>query len=308
MDKPSTARKIIPDDQIVVVFDTSPIRSLAYVTEPPDWAKTFVEMSSDGYSFSLSDGACAELINQRGSGALNDEQARKIVEMIEPILNKDVPVFLGKMDILEIINCPDPGRFWNAEEFYELSKSAWQTLKKVFYEPVARQEKAGEILQEERDSWVRIFDKFRSKEDEILKKASESMTNEEFEKFRNELRDEYCSKALDAALDSLNKECNCRPPMSVRCDLQMRLLWRQYVRSMKEKDPYNPESKKKRNDGIDFDLCRYFLLPALVVADESGFFDKIKDIESFQLPWFLRPQDLADMWVKKLKPRPSWPA
>ncbi len=72
-------------------------------------------------------------------------------------------------------------------------------------------------------------------------------------------------------------------------------------------NPYDPTSLKKLNDGIDFDLYRYLMLPAFVVADDSGFFTKITDIPSFQVKWFCKPQALADAWSRGESPVPHWP-
>lgn len=93
----------------------------------------------------------------------------------------------------------------------------------------------------------------------------------------------------------------------MRWDLQVRFFWRQYVRSKKEIEPYDPTSRKKRNDGIDFGVFQYLMLPALVVATDKGFFDKIADIKSYQKPWFWKPEDLATAWTSGERPRPIWP-
>jgi hypothetical protein len=96
--------------------------------------------------------------------------------------------------------------------------------------------------------------------------------------------------------------------MEVRLDLQMRLFWRQFVRSVKLKERYNPASQKNKNDGIDFDFYYYLALPALVVSIDDGFFGRISDIKSFQKSWFFKPQELADSWLRGDRPWPSWPA
>ena len=55
-------------------------------------------------------------------------------------------------------------------------------------------------------------------------------------------------------------------------DLRVRYFWRQFVRSKRERQPYDPASPKKRNDGIDFTIYTYLALPALIVAEELDFF------------------------------------
>jgi hypothetical protein len=75
----------------------------------------------------------------------------------------------------------------------------------------------------------------------------------------------------------------------------------------KEKEPYDPESPKKRNDGIDADLYRYLLLPALIVTQDKAFFGGLSDIQSFQKGWFYTPQLLADEWLNGNQRAPTWP-
>lgn len=48
------------------------------------------------------------------------------------------------------------------------------------------------------------------------------------------------------------------------------------------------------------------MLPALVVADEKGFDERLADIKSLQRDWFWRPQKLADAWTRGERPRPAW--
>ena len=119
---------------------------------------------------------------------------------------------------------------------------------------------------------------------------------------------EYEHRQLTIALTNCdNTSPTLSPPLSVRWDLKMRLLWRQYVRSKKTMSAYDPTSPKKKNDGIDFDIYNYLLLPALIVATDSGFFEKIEDIKSYQKAWFWKPETLAQAWVDKKRPRAEWP-
>ncbi|CAN0621130.1 protein of unknown function [Burkholderia multivorans] len=81
-----------------------------------------------------------------------------------------------------------------------------------------------------------------------------------------------------------------------RQDLQTRYLWRQWVRTREANAPYDPNNPKKVNDGIDLDLYRYLILPALVVSDDGGFHGTIADIKSPQRTWFQKPEELAAAW------------
>lgn len=64
-------------------------------------------------------------------------------------------------------------------------------------------------------------------------------------------------------------------------------------------------TRNNRNDGIDVDL--YFMLPALVVANDSGSCGSLDDISSFQKAWFVRPEKLANEWQAGMRPCPAWP-
>lgn len=78
------------------------------------------------------------------------------------------------------------------------------------------------------------------------------------------------------------------------------------MRTRKSKEPYDPTSVKKVNDGIDFDLYCYLMLPAFVVASERGFYGEIADIKSLQRDWFWRPEELAAARAVGERPRPIW--
>lgn len=286
-------RLIFPDDHCIVVFDTSPLRNLAYADKAPNWIATFQQMSKDGYSFCLSDSAFAELLSQHARGAIPDTGFRRMLDWIKPILTPKTPILLGKRDILEIIRCPTKDAAWSVDEFHRLSELAWQTLTGSIKQPQEFRINAEPELQEERSDWICLFKQMSQKADST--KINPTDLNESG------------GPILNAMLSSINAECDCTPPMSIRMDLQLRFVWRQYVRSKKTIEPYNPESLKKRNDGIDFDLYKYFLLPAFVVAEDKGFFSSLEGIKSFQRDWFFKPEELANEWQKGTRPFPRWP-
>ncbi|HDR9000093.1 TPA: hypothetical protein QDB01_006105 [Burkholderia vietnamiensis] len=80
------------------------------------------------------------------------------------------------------------------------------------------------------------------------------------------------------------------------------------MRTRKTKEPYNPGSSNHLNDGIDFDLYRYLMLPAFVVSDDNGFHSKIADIKSPQRTWFKKPEELAAAWERGELSCPTWRA
>lgn len=290
-------RKLISDDQTIVVLDTSPVRNIGH-DGVPAWVATFADMAKDGYSFSLADGAVAELLTAHARSSITDHELATIVSAAETYLNPAVPVLLGKIDLMRMIGESSAPAGWETEAL-KLSRGAWQVLKAASSTPPEARISGEDELQKDRDDWIGAFKTFDAAHAEWLSKCSDCEAED--------LLNEYEHPALDAALDHLAAGSQTSPPtMAERQDLQMRYIWRQWVRSRKEKNAYDPSSSKKVNDGIDLDLYRYLLLPALVVTDDGGFHQRIADIRSPQRAWFWRPQALADAWTRGERPRPAW--
>lgn len=291
-------RKIIPDELCIVVLDTSPVRNIAYADVMPAWVATFADMAKEGYSFSLADGACAELLSQHASGSLTDDQLDRIVRAIETFLNRDVPVLLGKTDLMEMIGeSAEPN--WSEAELQHTSSRIWKVLKTASAAPKKDRVGADEELQEDRDAWIGAFQEFDAGLAEWLEEVP---VGEE----KHPLH-EYDHPLLERQFRHLAAHSRVQQPnLAERLDLQLRYVWRQWVRSRNVKDGYNPDSRKKRNDGIDLDLYRYLMLPAFVVAEDCGFHTRIEDIESPQRGWFWQPQKLADTWARGERPCPAW--
>lgn len=296
----SPPRKLIPDDQCIVVFDTTPVRALAEHATLPSWVATFAKMSKDGYSFSLADNALAELLNQRIKGGLTDDDLRTICAALAQFLNPDVPVLPGKRDLMSMIGESD-NQSWSEADAAAYAGAGWAVLNDPTLLDDESRERLPRALQDDRDDWIKVFKTFDALQAEKLAQDPDFET-------RCPL-DQYKHPTLDAALDAIAAGGKSQSPtMAERQDLVMRYLWRQWVRSRKAVQPYDPENAGKINDGIDFDLYHYLTLPAYVVATEKGFHGAIADIKSPQRDWFKRPQDLADAWERGERPRPAWTA
>lgn len=244
---------LIPIGTTVVVLDTSPARNLAYVTTTPPWGNTFSEMARNGYSFSLADNAFAELISQITSGAITQVQAATMLDQLRLFLNPNLPILPGKRDLYALIGSNDRASDWSTGQVAALSAQAWELLNRASSSGASEPLSADNDLQSEREAWFAIFEKL----------GESDLTSEPLNEYKH-------SQLTRALTGSDSKVPELSPPLSVRWDLQMRLLWRQYVRSKKETEPYVPTSPKKKNDGIDFDVFHYLLLPALVVATDGG--------------------------------------
>lgn len=291
-------RRLIPDQEIIVVLDTGPVRSIAHQEAEPDWVATFDKMADDGYSFSLADHAWAELVDQYHRGSFDRAGLDKILKAISQFLNSEVPILPGKRGLLAMVG-ESQDATWSEDVERMLSADKWQVLN----DPTAlTDDQISEIraeLQRERDEWIGWFKTI----DDIYAKLLERNPEMEDEEPLNEFK----HTALDACFSKMADYSRCREPdLSTRVDLQIRYVWRQWVRSRSTKDPYDPSSPKKINDGIDLDMYKYLMLPAFGVADDSGFHGSLKDIGSRQRTWFWRAQQLADAWTNGERPQPNW--
>lgn len=95
-------RRLIPEDKIIVILDTSPVRNLAH-SEIPDWVRTFADMAEDGYSFSLAETTAAELLMQVRSGRIPEVDFHRMIGLLKTFLNLNAPVLPGQVD-LEVID------------------------------------------------------------------------------------------------------------------------------------------------------------------------------------------------------------
>ncbi|WP_122572979.1 hypothetical protein [Pseudomonas viridiflava] len=287
-------RLLVPDNKVIVVLDTAPVRELAYAEETPPWVETFAQMAREGYSFSLADGALSELLAQRHRNALSATDCLKILERLERFLSPELPVMLGKRDLSGMLQInEDP---WDAQECLELSQYALELLKQCAH-PADKQQSPEWVLQEERDDWVGLFAGWQKILDEINAEDPSEPIDVNL----------LTSGMLDQMARHQDEWSSLVPAMSVRNHLKNRYMWRQFVRKQKRKNGYDPTSSKKRNDGIDADLYLYLILPALIVTTDGGFFRGLADIESFQKGWFFEAQVLANEWSRGARPAPTWP-
>ena len=280
----SPLNTLIPTELTIVILDTNPVRNLAHSNECPTWVKVFEDMSQNGYSFSLADGTFAELANQIKHNKISKKEAARMLRLVEMFLNPNLRIFPGKCDIIALLGATATRPDWSVGQVRDLVRQCWEKLK------LGEELNSNDLLDEERQNWFALFDKLQS-----LVHSKGPL-------------DEYESPALTIALThSVEKDTKLSPPLSVRSDLQIRLLWRQYVRSLRKNKAYNPQSPRKINDGIDFDLYNYFLLPAFVVTIDRGCLNGLTDIKSFQKQWFWQPEKLALSWQRGEYPRPTWP-
>ncbi|WP_186033985.1 hypothetical protein [Burkholderia gladioli] len=295
---PPVPRKLIPDDQCIVVFDTTPVRALAEQPTLPAWVETFAKMSKEGYSFSLADNALAELLKQHMKDALTDDDLHTICAALKQFLNPSVPVLPGKWDLMNMIGEADD-KPWSEANAAAYARAGWAVLNDPKQLDDDSRKQLIEALEYDRKAWIELFETFNATQGRLLAE------NPGYE--ASHPLDQYKHPMLDAALAAISRGGKSQSPsMAERQDLITRYLWRQWVRTRKQVQPYDPANDSKINDGIDFDLYHYLMLPAYVVATEKGFHGAIADIKSPQIKWFWRPEALAAAWERGDAPRPAW--
>lgn len=293
MNKAKYKRRLISDEEVIVVLDTSPVRELAH-SETPAWVGTFAAMAKDGYSFSLADGAAAELLVQIRSERISREGHRQMILCLERFLNPRFPVLPGKIDLEAMIGVKEWEHLLHEIPF--LSSEAWRQLLDPFAPAFHLGPPLDEILDEERQDWV-ISTRDMAKT-AFFMGIDLSLSDPDF----------VAEMLAPSVGNSLSTDDTLDPPMSDRMHLELRYRLRQMARSVQAKKPYNPINKKNKNDGIDVDIYKYFILPAYVVATDSGFFGSLQTIDSFQKDWFFRPEELASRWLAGARPTPVWPS
>ncbi|MBS1092887.1 hypothetical protein JK208_15040 [Gluconobacter sp. Dm-74] len=269
----------------VIVLDTSPVRNLAYSNKIPEWVKIFSKMKKNGYLFTLSECTFGELLKQKNIGAMSEKEFRNLIGRLKIFLSMTLPVMPGEVDVLRLIGS-EPHYNFHDNDIKAISKKAFRMLvdQKVNYTEILIEE-----LERERSEWRNLIFNL----DQI-----HSQDSEEF--------DEISDYRLDMYIKGHDRDRVMDPPLSRRLDLRTRYIWRQYVRSKKKNEPYNVNAPKKANDGIDLRIYTYLALPALIVAEDNGFFGSIENIPSFQKSWIMKSDDLANSWANRTLKFPEW--
>lgn len=287
-----SSRKLIPDDQVIVVLDTSVARRIAH-GEASGWLDAFAAMAQEGYSFSLSDIAVGELLIWLRSGRSSPEQHEQLVEGLQRFLSSSFPLLPGGIDVQAMIGAVENPLL--QEEVEYLAEAAWRQICDPSLTVVA----LGPGLEQIRDEMV--VDWAGS-----LKRVSMHARCGGIDLAGSnpidvaELLAEFAGSALDEGSD-------LDPPKSVRMHLEARYRFWQSARTSLRKEPYNPQNKKRENDAIDVDLLCYLQLPAFVVCADMAFIQSLTNLKSFQNEWMMTPSVLADQWRAGARPHPSWP-
>lgn len=285
-----------------VAVDTCVIRDLGYAEPEPAWLRVFIRMKGSGFLFSLFDHTPAELTAQVLRGSLTIEVLGKALGRASSIVDKQLPVLPGGKSLLEyagIVSGPTP-----ALSHELLAQLVWGNLLaarsvKDLTVPILTTGRNGRAIELNLDPQevTMSLDESRQRWIDAIKRV-DFMPPGEFQRRRKELlRDlgnELCLKS------------NTVPPLDVR--LEFLLRHRVYIaieRNRPEGRRLNPESSKRRNDGIDFQMGLALALPALVCAEDS-YARTARQIGGSQASWVFSAQGMADAFSAGSLPAPSF--
>lgn len=285
---------------IIVGLDTCVVRSLAYDT--PAWFETFGSMRAGGVQLCLLDNVPVELLNQLEQERLTFAEYQLAIQRTSTFVSPTLPVLPGGRDLAWMAGCSEASpKDLSPKEFGDAIWGVMRTAKSledlkapVLTGPLGRQCEiaidpgtAEQHLADARAHWseeVKTFDPLPA--NAIAKHKAE---------------------VLQGMQASLRLRASSLPTLDVRYDLAIRHRLRIAVLRNQTDVQYNPDSKKRRNDGIDFTMASALALPALIVT-EKNYHDIAKLLGSFQAEWVYTPESLAESWEKGLLKPPTWPS
>lgn len=264
------------------------------------WLGDFKTMAAQGVVFSLMDHAVLELINQLEMGDFTEQHYTVGMAECRSFISSNIPILPGKRELGQW--CVDSP---NAEELRtdkELRSAQWKLISSanllkdnckgvVFRDGkghigkvVLKQKIAFKELELERTKWIKHVDKDRPNWE--ARSTAERLT---------------------ILAGELDEDLVCIPPLSVRLDATLRYedhvitLRNQKARKLK------PMAKKRKNDGIDYNMTYVFMKRILLCTDEKKYTAAIRSIGSCQSNWIYRPGELVDAWKNHSLTRPEWP-
>ena len=293
-------RFFIEESRTIVALDTTVIRKLCY--EEPDWLPAFIEMSNENFDFCLSDHLIAEFINQLERKSITEDQYQKAVNNVATFISKRLPILPSNRELFGMCGILDDKDF-NHEDTYAFYHSAWkllynskslENLSKGFetningkrYLTSINRNVIDNLLEEERGKWIDFFNSLNIFPEDTLKIDKD--------------------KIIDFMKESVDKVIDCAPPLSTRIDVVIRHKFRQVNLLNLSQHSYDPESKKKRNDAIDYYMDFVFMLPALLCTSDNKYYNLIKEIGSFQSEWIYKPDELSKEWRDGSISIPTW--
>ena len=303
-------RLIIPETEQIVALDTCVARELCY-SEPP-WVSTFEAMRQEGYHFCLSDILVTEILNQFETGQITPVEYGLAIQRLNRFVSLTLPILPRGEELYQMAGIGGlkesatgdpalPQAFWIAfwQWFKSLRNPGQMHSTPISFtyqgEPCSWSYESGgpgTTLQNVRNECI------SSLEDCVMQKSDCT------EKCECPIARDQIIACLQAFVD---RQAECSPPLSQRLDLFIKDLAERVVQRNRSKSPYNPKSRKRRNDGIDILLEPIFLLPCFGCTLDTKFIARFNSIDSFQKAWLVTPEELKEQWDAGCKPRTMWP-
>lgn len=296
-------RYFIDEDRVIIVLDTTVIRELCY--GEPNWLSTFVEMSHNEYDFCLADHLVAELLNQLQRNSISSDEYQSALKKIDRFISQRLPILPGNRELFGMCNISKDEYKFDPDETLNFSIATYKILSsaKSFDEilngiKISFGENIVEVFLKDRKQIQKAIDEERRRWIEEIKSHNE-FTEKELDKNKNEI--------LNSMAASIDEKIKCDPPLSIRLDIAIKHRFRQIKIANRLHTPYDPESKKKINDGIDYNMDFIFMLPAILCTSDRNYYKIIKELNSFQSKWIYLPDEISDKWRDKALLPPSWP-
>lgn len=287
------SRHIIPEKETIITLDTNIVRNLCY--KKYHWVTDFHNMSNENYNFCLSDYALFEFVNQFIKEKISIDEYKNCIRQLSKFISSKMPILFGMKILIQMTGISkivsdsefDPD-YWKM-----YSKVIWKFIKNadnssyfkykkikfsvhnVLYESKLDYNEMESSFQKERVEWIKFINK--------LKKLSKYHTlNNKPEKIT--FMKERISEWLFG--DSSYSE---------RVDILAKYMYHFIQNQADFSYPYNPNSQKNKNDGIDFKIIFFIILPSLICS-EDRFIKGFQRLYSYQSKWFYKPLELAEAW------------
>lgn len=295
-------RYFIDEDRIIIVLDTTVIRELCY--GDPGWLPTFVEMSHNEYDFCLADHLVAEFLNQLQRSSISDDEYQSAFKKLSTFISPRLPILPGNKELFGMCGCLEDGHKFDPDETFRFCTATYGLLSSAnSFEDILKGieanygEKQVKIFLKDTEQIQKSIDEERERWIEEIK-SHDGFTEKELDENRTEI--------INSMAASLDEKIECDPPISIRLDVAIRHKFRQIKIANRLHTPYNPESKKKINDGIDYNMDFTFMLPAILCTSDKNYYRIIKELNSFQSNWVYLPDEISDKWKNKTLTAPSW--
>lgn len=296
-------RHIIPEKETIITLDANIVRNLCY--KKYNWVNDFISMSNEDFNFCLSDYALFEFVNQFIRGSISIKEYINGINQLSKFISHKMPILFGMKRLIQMTGISkivsviefDP-EYWKT-----YSKAIWEFIKNadnlsyfeykklkfsfndVLYESKLEINKIESIFQKKREDWVKLISSFNSLSiDQLKNKKTENI------KYMKEIMSEWLFD------DSSYSE---------RVDILAKYLYYFIQNRADFSYPYNPNSQKNKNDGIDFMINFSNILPSLICS-EDRFVRIFQSLNSYQSKWFYKPLELAEAWKNNSIIKPNF--